>query len=122
MGMETQIPPRKPSKLLIAALSLSVAVHLALLVAIQMTPEREEGIRDTYDYISSAVWEVFGPTSVIKIVEINWPTGVDGQERPACDDIETALDGLDLKRPEAGWCNSADLVERGGVISAEMLM
>ena len=91
MGMETKIPRRKPSKLFIAALSLSVAAHLALFVAIQLTPKRENDLKKSYDYISSAVWEVFGPTSVIKVIEFNWPTGLEGEERPSCVDIESAL-------------------------------
>ena len=118
MGMEAKIPRRKPSKLFIAAISLSVAAHLALFVAIQLTPERENDIKKSYDYLSSAVWEVFGPTSVIKVIEFNWPTGLEGEERPSCVDIESALDGLALDRPPERWCNSDKLVERGGVEAA----
>jgi hypothetical protein len=115
MGMETKIPRRKPSKLFIAALSLSVAAHLALFVAIQLTPKRENDLKKSYDYISSAVWEVFGPTSVIKVIEFNWPTGLEGEERPSCVDIESALDGLDLDRSKVGWCTPESLEKRGGV-------
>ncbi len=52
------------------------------------------------------------------VIEFNWPTGLEGEERPSCVDIESALDGLALDRPKERWCNSRNLEERGGVEAA----
>jgi len=108
--MEPKIPAQKPSKILVAAIAASLAVHLALFVAIQMQPRRETVFG--YDHLSSAVWEVFGPTQVVKIVEVYWP-GLSVGERPSCEDVEQALGSLDLRRPTDGWCAAGTLESRG---------
>lgn len=93
-------------------LTLSVAAHLALFAAIQMQPAPGSPVKLTYDYLSSAVWEVFGPTRAVKIIEVYWPGFADG-EKPDCQDVEQALDGLDFRRADEGWCSSRALASRG---------
>jgi len=110
--MKAKIPRNKPSKLLVVALVASLAAHIAMIAVLQAQPEREEPMKVTYDYLSSAVWEVFGPTPMIRIIEVYWPSVGDG-EVPRCADVEQALDRLDLRRESGGWCDTS-AIARGG--------
>jgi hypothetical protein len=112
--MEDKIPKNKPSLLLVTAITISVAVHLALFIAIQLTPAPEKDYRGTYDYLSSAVWEIYGPTRILKLIEVEWPTALAAQRRILCTDPESALDGIDPASPIHAWCAPAALAERGG--------
>jgi hypothetical protein len=112
--MEDKIPKNKPSLLLVTAITLSVAVHLGLFIAIQLTPTPEKDFRGTYDYLSSAVWEIYGPTGIIRLIDVEWPTALAENRRILCTDPESALDGIDPGSPLHRWCAPAAIAERGG--------
>ena len=85
-------------------MACSLALYLGLVIAVQVTPVEEKNYAGTYDYLSSAVWEVFGPTNVIYVYEVNWPGVKDAHNRPECADPETALDGFSPTKAPEGWC------------------
>ncbi len=98
--MDYKIPKNKPSRLLVAAISLSMVFHLVLIVALQMTPVEDKTHHGKYDYLSSAVFEVFGPTGVIWIYDVTWPGTLRAGDQPVCQDPELAVEGL-CRPPDA---------------------
>ena len=98
-----KIPRNIPSKSALITMACSLALYLGLVIAVETTAVEEKNYAGTYDYLSSAVWEVFGPTNVIYIYEVNWPGTKDATNRPECVDPETALDGFSPPKAQS-WC------------------
>ncbi|HUT77069.1 MAG TPA: hypothetical protein VM285_05250 [Polyangia bacterium] len=99
--MKEGIPIAKPSRVTLLAIAFTVTVHLALLVMAWTTPVPVRDPRGSYDYLSSAAFEVFGPVGVIYLYDFLWP-GTGEAKTPPCGDPESALDGLGgIDRP---WC------------------
>lgn len=101
-GMNEKIAKQKSSPIWAAALVFSLIAHLGLFVLIQVTPTTDDNMAGKYDYLSSAVWEVFGPTTIIRLLEVQWPNGHGAIGQPVCGDPEIALDELGNEN----WCQS----------------
>jgi hypothetical protein len=90
-----------PSRITLLSVCFTVAVHLALFIAVWTTPAEAGERRHVYDHLSSAVFEVFGPAGVVYLYDVSWPgTGEAGSLD--CGDPESALDGL--RNAERPWC------------------